>query len=79
MVKSNFNLIKLEADEGKVLDWANLDEHTEEIENSETGEKEIVIDHLYAKIVYLGTGDSTDNYVEIDAPEEEGNNGSNEN
>ena len=50
MIKSNFNLIKLEADEGKVLDWANLDEHTEEIENLETGEKEIVIDHLYAKI-----------------------------
>ena len=71
MKQSNFNLIKLEADEGKVFDWANLDEHTEEVENPETGEKEIITDHLYAKVIYLGKGDSVDNYVEEDAPVKE--------
>lgn len=74
MTKSSFNLIKLEASEGKVLDWANLDEHTEEVENPETGEKEIVVDHLYAKTIFLGINDSSDNYIEVDAPKEEDNN-----
>ena len=72
MTRQNFNLIKLEAEEGKVLDWANLDEHTEEIENPETGEKEVVVSHLYAKTVFLGVGDSADNYMEVDAPAQEG-------
>lgn len=71
MIKSSFNLIKMEADEGKVFDWANLDEHTEEIENPETGEKEIVVNHLYAKVIFLGIGDSPSNYVEVDAPTQE--------
>lgn len=71
MKQSTYNLVKLEAEDGKVFDYANLEEHTQEVKNPETGEKEIVIDHLYAKVIYLGVGDSIDNYIEIDAPQEE--------
>lgn len=68
MKASNYTLTKLEAEIGKVFDWANLDEHTHEEEDPETGEKKVVIDHLYAKVIYLGAGDSVDNYVEVDDP-----------
>lgn len=70
MTQSNFNLIKLQADIGKVFDYADLSAHTHEEENPETGEKEIVVDHLYAKTIFLGIGDSADNYVEVDEPKE---------
>lgn len=68
MKTSNYTLIKLEAEVGKVFDFADLSEHTHEEENPETGEKEIVVDHLYAKTIFLGAGDSADNYVEVDDP-----------
>lgn len=71
MVQTTYNLIELKADEGKVFDWANLEEHLIERPNSETGEMETVQDHLYAKEIFLGDGDSADNYVEVDAPQEE--------
>ena len=70
MTSSSFNLIKLQADIGKVFDWADLTQHTHEEENPETGEKEIVQEHLYAKTIFLGIGDSADNYVEVDEPKE---------
>lgn len=70
MTQSNFNLIKLQADIGKVFDYADLSAHTHEEENPETGEKETVVDHLYAKTIFLGIGDSADNYVEVDEPKE---------
>lgn len=57
----NFNLVKLEADEGKCFDWA--EPHFNE------GEEE----HLYSKVIFLGINDSADNYIEIDEPEEEQN------
>lgn len=68
MQTENYTLIKLIASAGKVFDWANLEEHTHEEEDPETGEKIIVQDHLYAKVIYLGAGDSVDNYVEVDDP-----------
>ena len=71
MKQETYNLIKLEAEIGKVFDWANLDDHIIEEVNPETGETEEVQDHLYAKTIYLGDGDSADNYVEVDAPIEE--------
>lgn len=70
MTQSNFNLIKLQADIDKVFDYADLSAHTHEEENPETGEKETVVDHLYAKTIFLGIGDSADNYVEVDEPKE---------
>lgn len=68
MKQETYNLIKLEAEAGKVFDWANLEEHTFEQENPETGEMEVVTEHLYAKTIYLGDGDSADNYIEVDDP-----------
>lgn len=64
MKSTNFNLIKIEADEGKVFDWK--EEHSYEDEN---GKK--VIEHLYAKTLFLSVNDSADNYIEVIKPEEE--------
>lgn len=68
MKTSNYTLIKLEAEPGKVFDWADFTGHTHEEEDPETGEMIVVIDHLYAKVIYLGAGDSVDNYMEVDDP-----------
>ena len=70
MKQSNFNLIKMEADEGKVFDWADLSQHMHE-EETESGIVVTVQDHLYAKTLFLGVGDSPENYVEVSKPQEE--------
>lgn len=63
-MKTNFmSLIQYDADEGKVFDWANLEEHMiEDEEGNKTQE------HLYAKTLFIGPYDDIKNYVEIDAP-----------
>jgi len=58
--------MRYEASEGKIFDWKNLEEHTHE--DPET--HEIIQDHLYAKVLYLGKFDSINNYVEVDEPQE---------
>lgn len=68
MKTTNFNLVKYEADEGKVFDWkeprfiTELDENENEVE---------VQEHLYAKTLFIGGNDSIDNYIEIDVPAKE--------
>lgn len=63
-MKANiFNLIKLEADEGMVFDWVNLDEHQVEDEDGN-----MIQEHLYSKVIFLGAGDDSSNYVEVPAP-----------
>lgn len=61
MKTTNFQLVRYDADEGKVFDWKEerfiLDENGEEIR-----------EHLYAKTLFIGANDSIDNYVEIDSP-----------
>lgn len=64
MKSTNFNLVRYDADEGKVFDWAVARFHT-----AENGKK--TQQHLYAKTLFIGVGDSIDNYIEIDAPAEE--------
>lgn len=65
MKSTNFNLIRYDADEGKVFDWKEPrfvhDENGEEIQ-----------EHLYAKTLFIGNNDSIDNYIEVNAPEVEG-------
>lgn len=61
MKQSSFNMIKIEAETGKVFDWKNLDEHTTVNESGET-----VVEHLRAKVVFLAANDSVENYVEVD-------------
>jgi hypothetical protein len=64
MKSTNFNLVRYDADEGKVFDWAEprfedvLDEKGEVI-----GQKQV---HLYAKTMFIGALDSIDNYIEVE-------------
>lgn len=64
MKSTNFNLIRYDADEGKVFDWKEpryvQDENGNEIQ-----------EHLYAKTLFIGANDNIDNYIEVDAPEVE--------
>lgn len=70
MKTQNFNLIRYDADEGKVFDWVNLEAHQNEDE-----EGNIIQDHLYAKTLFIGINDNIENYVEVDAPKEESEEG----
>lgn len=61
MKSENFEITKYDADEGKVFDWKKLSEHiTIEEDGSE------VINHLYAKTLFIGGQDSIDNYIEVE-------------
>jgi hypothetical protein len=62
MKSTNFNIVRYDADEGKVFDWAE----PRFIEN-EKGEK--VQEHLYAKTLFIGGNDSIDNYIEVSVEE----------
>lgn len=58
MQAKQFNLIRYDADEGKVFDWAQPryieDENGKQIQ-----------EHLYAKTLFIGGNDSIDNYIEV--------------
>ena len=62
MKASNFNIVKYEADDGLVFDW----KEPRFVENKE-GEQ--VQEHLYAKVLFIGSHDSIDNYIEVVKPE----------
>lgn len=64
MKSTNFNLIRYDADKGKVFDW--VEPHF--VEN-EKGEQ--IQEHLYAKTLFIGGNDSINNYIEVDEPAEE--------
>ncbi len=67
MKSTNFNLVKYEADEGYVFDWAEPRFHTE----LDAEENEIEVqDHLYARTLFLGVNDTIENYIEVKKPEE---------
>lgn len=63
MKSTNFNMIRYDADEGKVFDWAEprfiteLDEDGNEVE---------VQEHLYAKTLFIGANDKIENYIEVE-------------
>ena len=60
MKTTSFNIVRYDADEGFVFDWANLEEHQHKDENGE-----IIQEHLYVKTVFIGNHDSIDNYIEV--------------
>ena len=64
MKTTNFNIVRYDADEGKVFDWVE----PRFIEDEEGNQ---VQEHLYAKTLFIGGNDSISNYIEIDAPVEE--------
>lgn len=59
MKSSNFNLIRYDADEGKVFDWKEP-RFTED----ENGEQ--VQEHLLVKTLFIGPTDTIENYIEVD-------------
>lgn len=64
MKSTNYNLVRYDADEGKVFDWA---EPRIEIKYDEQGnEVERIEEHLYVKTLFIGHTDSIDNYIEVD-------------
>lgn len=63
MKSTNFNIVRYDADEGKVFDWAEPrfveDENGKEVQ-----------EHLYVKTLFIGGNDAIENYIEVD---DEGN------
>ena len=54
-----FNLNKYDAEDGCVFDWKEP-RYTKDEDGNETQE------HLYAKTLFIGSGDSIDNYIEVE-------------
>ena len=67
MKQTNYNLQRYDADDGKVFDWKNIEEHKHE-EIDDESKTVIVYDHLYVKTLFIGELDSIDNYIEVDEP-----------
>lgn len=63
MKSTEFNLVRYDADEGKVFDW----KEPRFIEDENGNQKQ---EHLYVKTLFIGSNDSIENYIEVDAPEE---------
>ena len=61
MQSKAFNIIRYDADEGKVFDWVDLEEH-----QYFDDEDNLIQEHLYAKTLFIGSNDSIDNYVEVE-------------
>ena len=59
MKSTNFKLVRYDADEGKVFDWAepryDKDEEGNEVQA-----------HLYVKTLFIGSTDSIENYIEVE-------------
>ena len=64
MKSQEFVLQRYDADEGMVFDWKEPRYNTV-IEGEE--EKQVQT-HLYAKTLFIGVGDSIENYIEVAAP-----------
>ena len=64
MRSTNFNLVRYDADEGKVFDWAEprYEIEVDEFGNEVNGEQT----HLYVKTLFIGSKDSIENYIEVD-------------
>ena len=70
MIAQSFNLIRYDADEGKVFDWA--EPHYVYVPVDETrpdGEMKQIQEHLYAITLFIGSNDSIENYIEVYKPE----------
>lgn len=66
MKSKNFSLVRYDADDGKLFDWAEPRYNDEIDENGNVIRK--VQEHLYVKTLFIGGNDSIDNYVEVDEP-----------
>ena len=66
MKSTNFNLVRYDADEGMVFDWAEARFIDVQDEDGTVRQEQ---EHLYAKTLFIGGHDSIDNYIEVPAPE----------
>ena len=66
MKTQNFNLVRYDADEGMVFDWAEPRFIDIFDDNGNIIDQEI--EHLFVKTLFIGGNDSIDNYVEVEAP-----------
>ena len=68
MKAKSFELVRYDADDGKVFDWA--EPHYQDVlideNNPELGTKQGEQEHLYAKTLFIGSNDTIDNYIEVD-------------
>ena len=58
MKSTSFKLVRYDADDGFVFDWAEpryVDVNGEEVQ-----------EHLYAKTLFIGGNDSIENYIEVE-------------
>lgn len=70
MKSATFNLVRYDADDGYVFDWAEPRYIYEPIdpEHPELGDKQVGQEHLYAKTIFIGQHDCIDNYIEVPQP-----------
>ncbi len=59
MKSSNFNLVRYDADEGKLFDW-------KEPRYNEDAEGNQIQEHLNVKTLFIGGTDTIENYIEVD-------------
>lgn len=64
MKTTNITVVRYDADEGKVFDYA-VARYSED----ENGNQ--IQEHLYAKTLFIGANDSIDNYIEVTKPAKE--------
>lgn len=64
MKTHQFVLVRYDADEGKVFDWA-------EPRFNEDAEGNKIQEHLYASTLFIGGTDTIDNYIEVEKPKED--------
>lgn len=59
MKSTDFKLVRYDADDNKVFDWAE----PRFIEDEEGNQ---IQEHLYVKTLFIGVNDSIDNYIEVE-------------
>ena len=64
MKAQNFNLVRYDADDGKVFDWKEPRYNEELNENGEVIKREQ--EHLYVKTLFIGGNDTIENYIEVE-------------
>lgn len=68
MKSTSFELMRYDADEGKVFDWA--EPRYNEKYDDDDNVIERVQKHLYVKTLFIGANDSIKNYIEVDEVKE---------
>ena len=70
MKSQDFKLVRYDADEGKVFDWAEPHYVYVPVDGTKPdGEMKQIQEHLYATTLFIGSNDSIDNYIEVYKPE----------